>query len=67
MRYASLHDLIRHSRSSRAFFLAQPVAMQMALHKQNDYIHSAAELHSYIRALERYEHAVQISEILFKK
>lgn len=36
--------------------------MQVALHEHNDYIHTAAELHARADAIEKYNHAVEISE-----
>lgn len=62
MKYNNLHDLISNSRSSRKYFLSLPVSMQITLHEQNNYIHSAAELHSRVDAIEKYNHAVEISE-----
>lgn len=45
MKYTDLHDLISHSASSRRYFLSLPVSLQLALHRHNAYIHTAAELH----------------------
>lgn len=45
MYYGNLQTLILKSKSSRKYFLSLPVNIQMELHKQNQYIHSAAELH----------------------
>lgn len=67
MQYPSLQALISASASSRKYFLSQPVSMQMELHKHNTDIHSAAALHAYVGVLENYNHAVEISEMLFKK
>lgn len=44
MLYNSLHHLINRSSSSRAFFLSQPVEVQMALHKDNFHIHTQQQL-----------------------
>lgn len=46
MRYNNLQDLIQGSTSTRAYFLSLPVAVQIVLHEQNDYIHTAEELHT---------------------
>lgn len=45
MKYKNLQDLIRDSNSSRKFFISLPVSLQAELHKHNEYIHSAEELH----------------------
>lgn len=44
MLYNSLHHLINKSASSRAFFLSLPVEVQMALHKDNYFIHTQLQL-----------------------
>lgn len=62
MLYENLHELIFHSSSSRKYFLSLPVSMQMSLHEHNDSIHSAAELHTGADLIERYNHAIQISD-----
>ena len=45
MQYADLQALIRRSSSARRYFLTLPPALQLRLHAQNDWIHSAEELH----------------------
>lgn len=65
MRYQGLHDLLANSASSRRFFLSLPVAMQLALHEQDGYIHTAAQLRTHAEAIEQYNHAVQISQLLW--
>lgn len=65
MHYTDLQELINHSSSTRHYFLSLPVAMQVSLHEQNDYIHTAAELHMRADMLEKYQHALDISG--FKK
>ena len=45
MKYKDLQDLISNSASTRQYFLSLPVSLQAALHQQNDFIHTAAELH----------------------
>ena len=61
MRYNSLHDLISGSSSSRRYFLSLPVKMQLTLHKHNDYIHSAEELHQRAEAIKAYDRSVFLS------
>ncbi len=65
MLYNSLNELVSHSRSSRRYFLSLPVSMQLALHEHNLYIHSAADLHARVDAIEHYNRAVEISKLLF--
>lgn len=65
MRYDNLKDLISNSSSSRQYFLSQPVKMQKMLHLQNEYIHTAAELHSRVDLINRHERAAWLSESLF--
>ncbi len=65
MLYNNLNELISHSKSSRRYFLSLSVPMQIQLHKQNSYIHSAAELHRRVDLIEKYNHAVKLSESLF--
>lgn len=63
--YATLHDLIQHSSSSRSYFLSLPVNVQLKLHDEFDeYIHSAQELHSLVDALDQYTRQLQISSSL---
>ncbi len=62
MQYADLHALISQSSSTRQYFLSLPVSLQLSLHRHNDYIHSAADLHIRAAAMERYEHALAVSE-----
>ena len=53
MRYHTLHELIQNSPSSRSFFLSLPVPTQCRLHEEyNVYVHSAAELHRAVYAIE---------------
>lgn len=59
-----MHDLIFNSSSSRRYFLSFSVPMQMELHKYNDEIHTAAELHYYADFIQKYNRAVEISEML---
>lgn len=47
MKYRNLQDLILHSSTTRQYFLSLPVPLQLALHEQNSYIRTAADLHFY--------------------
>lgn len=62
MKYMNLQELIKHSRSSRQYFLSLPVSLQHMLHEQNDYIHTAADLHLRADMTEKYKR--KISRIL---
>lgn len=55
MPYENLEALIDKSQSSRRYFLSLPIRMQMELHAQSDWIHSAAQLHKHSRALQDYQ------------
>ena len=48
MKADDLHDLIRHSSSTRRYFLSLPVGMQMDLHEKNEHIRTAEELHRFV-------------------
>lgn len=56
--------MITQSRSSRKYFLSLPVEFQMRLHGQNDYIHSANQLHSAAELIKIYDREIMISESL---
>ncbi|MCD8026393.1 MAG: hypothetical protein LUF33_05585 [Clostridiales bacterium] len=62
MKYKSLRDLINSSKSTRKYFLSLPVNIQLDLHKNNDYIHSAEDLHIHADLAEKQNHAVEISD-----
>lgn len=64
LNYNDLQDLIYNSSSSRKYFLSLPVLMQIKLHEHNNYIHTSAGLHAHVEAIEKYNHAVEISEAL---
>lgn len=51
MYYENLHTLIQRSSSTRQYFLSLPVAMQVALHEYNDYIHTAQELRQSVEVV----------------
>ncbi|BCI60349.1 hypothetical protein BN3661_00061 [Eubacteriaceae bacterium CHKCI005] len=65
MPYKNLHSLIQKSRSSRSYFLSLPVPLQMQLHQQNDFIHTADDLHRQTEYIQRYNHQVEVSRMLF--
>ena len=52
MKYSNLSELIYASLSSRRFFMSQAPETQMILHIISDEIHSAAELHEKIYAIQ---------------
>lgn len=60
MQYSNLHELIKNSQSSQKFFLSLPVEIQYKLHEQNDYIHTALELHIKADAIKHCEHLVKL-------
>ena len=62
LRYDNLNHLVRESSSTRRYFLSLPVKTQIELHEHNGYIHTAAELHRRVDALEKYHRQVQLSE-----
>ena len=55
MKYEHLQDLIQNSSSSRQYFLSLPVDVQMALHSQNEYIKTAAQLHKSAELVSIYQ------------
>lgn len=59
MKYKDLQDLILHSSSTRKYFTSLPVPLQIALHEQNDYIFTAAQLHLRADLIQKYNHAVK--------
>lgn len=62
MRYENLNHLVHESSSTRRYFLSLPADMQIELYEHNDYIHTAAELHRRVDAIEAYRRQVQLSE-----
>lgn len=62
MRYENLNHLVSESSSIRRYFLSLPVETQTELHELNNYIHTAAELHRLVSALENCHRQVQLSE-----
>ena len=64
LQYTNLQELIQGSSSARAYFLSLPVAVQLALHEQNRWICSAAQLHIRADQVERWQRAIELSESL---
>ncbi len=64
MRYENLHTLLEQSSGTRSYFLTLPVELQLALHEQNDLIHTAQELHLHADAARDYQKHVLLSEAL---
>ncbi|MCB5393423.1 hypothetical protein LIP62_04305 [Longicatena caecimuris] len=62
MKYDNLNQMVRESSSTRRYFLSLPVPMQIKLHDQSEYIHSAAELHRRVDEIKKYDKQVQLSE-----
>ena len=62
MQYSSLHELIKNSQSSRKFFLSLPVEIQYKLHEQNQYIHTASDLHIISDAVKQNEHLIKLGQ-----
>ena len=62
MKYNNLKHLLSESSSTLGYFLSLPVETQIELHGYNNHIHTAAELHRYVNALEKYHRQVQLSE-----
>lgn len=62
MRYENLNHLVRESSSSRRYFLSLPVETQIELHEHNAYIHTAAELHRRVNALESCHRQIHLSK-----
>ncbi len=60
MKYENLHELIRHSSSTRKYFLSLPVEMQLTMHEQNEYIHTAEELRDHVIAARDYARHVEL-------
>ena len=46
--YENLHALLMDSDSCRQYFLKLPVRVQMTVHRNNDEIRTAEELHKYV-------------------
>ncbi|HJD23247.1 MAG TPA: hypothetical protein H9694_03780 [Firmicutes bacterium] len=53
MPYGNLHDLLENSSSTRRYFLTLPVPLQMELHRYDEAVHSAAQLHCLADGLEK--------------
>ena len=61
MKYNNLKSLLETS-SARKYFLSLPVSLQIALHSQNQYIHSLEQLHRYAYLAQEYERYCQIAD-----
>ncbi len=66
MQYHSLHELLAGSTGSRKYFLSRTEPVQNYLYQHSSHIHSAADLHTYADVIEKYVHAAEVSEMLFK-
>lgn len=64
MQYKGLHDLFYHSRSSRNYFLSLPTDMQIQISESGSSIHTADDLHKAVMLMEKYNHAIMISDSL---
>ena len=60
MQYSNLHQLIDNSQSSRTFFLSLPIEIQYKLHEQNQYIHTAFDLHIKANAIKKNEYLIKL-------
>lgn len=52
MKYENLNHLVHESSNTRRYFLSLPEETQIELYEHNNYIHTAAELHRRVSALE---------------
>ena len=62
LQYGNLQELMRGSSSTREYFLSLLVETQIELHKQNDLIHSASQLHIWAGLVEKRRRAIELSE-----
>ena len=65
MLYNDLRELLNSSMSTRTYFMSLPVELQISLHKQNEFIHSAEQLRRQVDLTRSFEHAEMISDSLF--
>lgn len=56
MKAENLKDLIRRSSSTRQFFMSLPVPDQMELHRHNEHVKTADQLHRYADYLQTNGH-----------
>ncbi|WP_164997133.1 hypothetical protein [Clostridium minihomine] len=47
MKAENLQDLIRRSSSTRKYFMSLPVPAQLELHRYNEHVKTADQLHRY--------------------
>lgn len=52
LQYDNLQSLLKNSSSTRRYFQSLPVDMQLKIHKQNEYIHSAEQLHYIVYSID---------------
>lgn len=50
--YDNLQHLIRASSSTRQYFMSLPAETQCTLHRYQDYIHTAQELHQWAQIID---------------
>lgn len=62
LKYEDLGRMLEKSSSTRQYFLSLPVEMQIALHEQNDQIHTAEELRRQAGFLETMAKQIAVSE-----
>ncbi len=62
LKYDNLQALIQDSISTRHYFLSLPVAVQIVLHEQNDFIHTAEELHTHAENVMKYQERLSIGK-----
>ncbi len=67
LQYKNLNELICKSSSSRKYFLSLPVSIQIELHKYNEYIHSANQLHIKADMVRLNLHAIENCNSLFNR
>ncbi len=67
MRYDNLQSLLQGSKSSRDFFLALPVTMQLCLHEHAGLIHTAQDLHRSVDQLSLHRRQLSIAGYLEEK
>ena len=61
MKYNDLKSLLETSSSARKYFLSLPVSLQIALHSQNQYIHSLEQWQQHAYLTQEYERHCQIA------
>ncbi len=59
MRYHNLEEMLRRSSSTRQYFLSLSPALQIALHRYDENIHTAAQLHDFAQRIEHKRHTIE--------